>query len=129
LITFISTWVPKAGRPWPVTALSARIFFFSAIAFMNALGSRMLPTPLVPRTAIALRFLLPMTVPTPDRPAARCRSLTTAAYNTPFSPALPMLETRVSGSCRLLLSVASVSHTLLPHRCEASRSSATSSLT
>ena len=29
LMTFISTWVPKVGRPWPVTALSARIFFFS----------------------------------------------------------------------------------------------------
>ena len=29
LITFISTWVPKVGRPWPVTALSCRIFFFS----------------------------------------------------------------------------------------------------
>ena len=33
----------------------------------------------VPRTAMAFRFLLPMTAPTPERPAARCRSLTTAA--------------------------------------------------
>ena len=95
---------------------------------MKALGSRILPTPLVPRTAIALRFLLPITVPTPERPAARCRSLTTAAYSTPFSPALPMQETRISGSCRLFLISGSVSQTLLPQRWAASRSSAVSSL-
>ena len=43
---------------------------------------------------MALRFLLPITAPTPERPAARCRSLTTAANSTWFSPAPPMLETR-----------------------------------
>ena len=55
LMTFISTCVPYAGKPWPVTALSAKIFFFSAVTFMKALGSRTLPTPKVPRTATALR--------------------------------------------------------------------------
>jgi len=62
-----------------VTAFSARIFFFSKVTFMKAFGSRTLDTPLVPRQAIAFRFLLPITAPTPERPAARCRSLTTAA--------------------------------------------------
>lgn len=95
---------------------------------MKALGSRMLPTPLVPRTAMALRFLLPMTAPTPERPAARCRSLTTAANSTWFSPARPMPEMRVSGSCSVVLRCSSVSHTLLPQMSAASRSSATSSL-
>ena len=46
---------------------------------MNSFGSAMLPTPLVPRTAIAFRFFEPITAPTPERPAARCRSFTTAA--------------------------------------------------
>ncbi len=42
---------------------------------MKRLGSLMLPTPRVPRTATALRFFEAITVPTPERPAARCRSL------------------------------------------------------
>ena len=36
-------------------------------------------TPMVPCTAIALRFLDPITAPTPLRPAARCKSLTMQA--------------------------------------------------
>ena len=35
--------------------------------------------PLVPRMATALRFFEPITAPTPERPAARCRSLTMQA--------------------------------------------------
>ena len=66
-------------RPWPVTAFSASTFLPSAVALKNAFASRTLPTPLVPRTATALRFFDAITVPTPERPAARCRSLTTAA--------------------------------------------------
>ncbi len=71
---------------------------------MNSRGLARLPTPSVPRTAIAFRFFDPITAPTPERPAARCRSLTTAAYSTWFSPAPPMLETRTSGSCSCVLS-------------------------
>jgi hypothetical protein len=111
-----------------VTAWSCRIFFFSAVTCMKALASAMLPTPLVPRTAIAFRFLLPITAPTPERPAARCRSFTTAANSTLFSPASPIDEMRSSGSWWSFLSVSSVSHTLCPHNADASRSSATSSL-
>jgi hypothetical protein len=50
------------------------------------------------------------------------------AYSTRFSPARPMLDTRVSGSCSVFLRCSSVSHTVLPHRPVASRSSALSSL-
>jgi hypothetical protein len=39
LITFISTWVPYLGRPWPVTALSASTFLAALVAAMKALGS------------------------------------------------------------------------------------------
>ena len=39
-----------------MTALSASTFFAAAVAFMNAAGSLTLPTPRVPRTAMALRF-------------------------------------------------------------------------
>jgi len=81
-----------------VTALSCRIFFFSKVTFMNSLGLAMLPTPLVPRTATAFRFFEPITAPTPERPAARCRSLTMAENSTLFSPARPMVEMRSSGS-------------------------------
>ena len=76
LITFISTWVPYLGRPWPVTALSASTFLASLVAFRKAPKSLMPDTPLVPRIATALRFFEPITAPTPERPAARCRSLT-----------------------------------------------------
>jgi hypothetical protein len=62
-----------------VTALSARIFFFSKVTLMKSFGLAMLATPLVPRTAIAFRFFEPATAPTPERPAARCRSFTMAA--------------------------------------------------
>ena len=79
LITFIRTWVPYLGSPWPVTALSARICFFSAVTLRNSGKSRIPERPLVPRMATALRFFEPITAPTPERPAARCRSLTTAA--------------------------------------------------
>ena len=36
LITFISTCVPMAGRPWPVTALSASTFLAVLTAAMKA---------------------------------------------------------------------------------------------
>ena len=32
LMTFISTWVPYLGRPWPVTALSASTFLAALVA-------------------------------------------------------------------------------------------------
>ncbi len=121
LITFIRTCVPYLGSPCPVTAFSASTFLAATVAFMNAAGSLTLPTPLVPRTAMALRFFEPITVPTPERPAARCRSFTTAAYRQPVSPAGPMPETRTCGSWNLFLSQASVSHVDLPQIAEASR--------
>jgi hypothetical protein len=49
-----------------------------------------------------------------------------AAKSTWFSPARPMEETRTSGSWWVFLRMASVSQTLLPHRWEASFSSALS---
>src|SRR3546814_17599697 len=51
----------------------------------------------LPRTAMAFTFLEPITAPTPERQAARCKSFTMAAYNTRFSPALPIEQTRISG--------------------------------
>ena len=81
---------------------------------MKAFGFLTLPTPFVPRTAIALRFLLPITAPTPERPAARCKSLTIAEYKTPFSPERPIEETRINGSWCLVLMAGSVSQTVLP---------------
>jgi hypothetical protein len=39
LITFISTWVPYLGRPWPVTALSASTFLAALVACRKALKS------------------------------------------------------------------------------------------
>jgi hypothetical protein len=47
-------------------------------AAMKPCGSSTL-TPREPRTATAFRFFEPMTAPTPERPAARCRSLTMQA--------------------------------------------------
>ncbi len=121
LMTFINTWVPYLGRPWPVTALSANTFLPLATAAMNALASRTL-TPRVPRSATALRFFEPITAPTPLRPAARCMSLTTQAKRTPFSPATPIEATRIRGSWCLALIPSSVSQTDLPQNGAASMS-------
>ena len=93
---------------------------------MNSFGLAMPVVPRVPRTAIALRFFDPITAPTPERPAARCRSFTMPANSTPFSPARPMDDTRISGSWCCFLIVSSVCQTVVPQRCEASRSSASS---
>src|ERR1700730_15965624 len=54
-------------------------FLAATVAFIKPIGSLMPATPLVPRTAIALMFFDPITAPTPERPAARCRALMTAA--------------------------------------------------
>jgi len=126
LITFINTWVPYLGRPWPVTALSASTFFAAVVACTKAPKSRIPATPLVPRIATAFRFFDPITAPTPERPAARCRSLTMQANSTWFSPATPIEDTRTSGSCSSCLICSSVSQQLLPHSPAASRSSARS---
>ncbi len=126
LITFISTWVPKVGKPWPVTAFSANTCLPALTACMKAAGLSILPTPLVPRTAIALRFLAPITVPTPERPAARCMSLTTAENRQPPSPAWPMVATRSWGSWCTLCRVASASQAVLPQIDAADLSSALS---
>ena len=77
-------------------------------------------TPKVPRIATALRFFDPITVPTPERPAARCMSFTTQANFTPASPATPMEATRISGSWCLALIPSSVSQTDLPQNSLAS---------
>ena len=124
LMTFISTWVPNFGRPWPVTAFSASTFLPCSVAWKKRMGSLMLPTPLVPRQTSAFRFLDAMTVPTPERPAARCRSFTTAAYRQPCSAARPTQAMRMSGSWCLACRRSSVSHTEVPHRSSAGISSA-----
>ena len=59
-------------------SLSASPWLVSLTAAMKRLGSSTL-TPTVPWTATAFRFFEPMTAPTPERPAARCRSLTMQA--------------------------------------------------
>ena len=117
--------MPCVGSPSPVIAFSARISLATFEVFINAIGSLTF-TPTVPRTTMALRFFDPITAPTPDRPAARSISFTTAAYRTPFSPARPIEATRTSLSPRRSRKVVSVSHTDLPHRSDASLSSASS---
>ena len=98
LMTFINTWVPIAGKPSPVTALSASVFFPSLVALKNALGSLMFPTPTVPLITTAFRCFEAITVPTPDRPAALWRSLTIEAYRQPLSAALPTQAILTKGS-------------------------------
>ena len=118
LMMLTSTAVPYAARPSPVTGCSTSLLFISHMADMNFCGSAM-GTPPVPRTAMALRFFEPMTAPTPDRPAARCRSLTMAAKRTRFSPAGPIQVTTVSCCPDSSRTISSVSQTVLPHRCSA----------
>ena len=67
---------------------------------------------LLPRTAIAFRFLEPITAPRPVRPAMRPRSLAMSAKRTMRSPAGPMADTLYSSepsSRRTASSVAKVS--------------------
>jgi hypothetical protein len=51
-------------------------------------------TSFVPLTAMAFRFLEPITAPKPLRPAARVLSLIIQAIFESFSPAIPMDATR-----------------------------------
>ena len=84
-------------------------------------------TPRVPRMATALRFLEPMTAPTPDRPAARCLSFMMQANRTRFSPAGPMQATRALGTPSSARMPSSVADTVLPQKARASRSCTSSS--
>jgi len=78
----------------------------------------------------ALRFLLPITAPTPVRPAARpsLPSLIMEAYRTRFSPAVPTLVTAALGSVSSRRA-ASIAYVSVPHRWRASRSSTLVSVT
>ena len=107
----------------PATSLSRPL----STASLNAPGLAMV-RPLEPSTATALSFFAPMTAPTPERPAARPLSFITQAVRARFSPPGPMQATRASG-CVASRTMFSVSSTIFPHRCFASRTSTVSSLT
>ena len=51
-----------------------------------------------PRTAMAFRFLAPMTAPSPQRPWKCFSWLTMAAKRTPRSPEIPVWRTRSTGA-------------------------------
>ena len=90
-----TSWLLRVGRlpkacvtsimeSVPVRVRSFRVWFtrssLAACSTASAKASESLTaTPRVPRTAIAFRFLDPMTAPTPERPAARSRSFITQA--------------------------------------------------
>ena len=118
--------VPYTRSPSPVIGDSFSFFLAAQVACIIALGEAT-ATPPVPRTAMALRFLEPMTAPTPLRPAARCLSFMIDAKRTRFSPAGPMHETMASWTPVSALMVSSVSQTPLPHRCCAGTSWTSSS--
>ena len=69
--------VPYFSRPRRPGS-SQSLALVSATTDMKRFGSSTV-TPFVPRTAMALSCFEPMTAPTPERPAARCRSFTTHA--------------------------------------------------
>ena len=127
LITFINTWVPYMGKPWPVTAPSANTFLPASTASMNFFASSRLPTPPVPRIATAFKFFEAITVPTPERPAARCLSFMTAAYRQPASAVRPIQAIRICGSWWVACRISSVSQADLPQMASAERSSTLSS--
>ena len=98
LMTFINTWVPKVGNPCPVTAFSASTALPAWVDAMNAAALCTLPIPWVPRTATAFKYFDAITVPTPERPAARCLSFIIAAYRQPASAVRPIQAMRICGS-------------------------------
>ena len=90
-----TSWELRVGRPpnWCMLSIMALVPYLvrprrpgssqslalvSATTAMKRFGSSTV-TPFVPRTATALSCFEPITAPTPERPAARCRSLTTQA--------------------------------------------------
>ena len=70
----------------------------------------------LPRTTIALRFLLPMTAPMPVRPFARLPMLMMAATRTSFSPAGPTWATSIFLSPSSAFRRSSTSAVVRPHR-------------
>src|SRR6056297_869448 len=80
----------------------------------------------VPFTAIAFRFLEPITAPTPDLPAALSSSFIIAAILLRFSPPGPIANTLVPLGASLISSF-EVSDTYLPHTLDASFNSTLSS--
>ena len=80
--------VPSSGKVPPVIGWSSRNFVFSFWKALKASLSAM-GTLFLPLAMIALRFLLPITAPVPQRPAIRS-SLTIPAKRTLFSPAGPI---------------------------------------
>ncbi len=79
-----------------------------------------------PRTAIAFRFLSPITAPTPRR-LALDRPCSMEAKKTRFSPARPMEATAAFGSFSSWRISSAVSSVPRPRKCVASRISTLSS--
>ena len=107
-------------------SFSANSLWVSRTTSMKRSGSST-RTPTVPCTATALRFLEPITAPTPERPAARWRSLMMHAKRTPRSPATPIEATFSSGFWCCAFSASSVCQTVSPHSSPAGRISTWSS--
>jgi hypothetical protein len=124
LITFTRMGVPYLGSPPPVTGDAASFWTAARQAAMYSFG-RATCTGCVPRAATALRFLAPITAPTPERPAARCLSLMMQAVRARRSPAGPMEQTLASAWVSAL-SPSSVSCVVLPQTAWAGRISARS---
>ncbi len=85
-------------------------------------------TPPVPFTAMAFKFLLPITAPTPPRPAALTLSHIKLAIGTSFSPGGPIDTTLYLGSFSMLRILSSVSQVFFPHISPAGISSIWSSV-
>ncbi|KAF5046760.1 hypothetical protein SDC9_60322 [bioreactor metagenome] len=84
---------PYVGRPWPVTPFSLILAIDFENASFSIAASFTLTLP-VPLTTMALRFLEPITAPTPDLPAARPLSFIMPDIFERFSPAGPIVATR-----------------------------------
>ncbi len=119
---FVRTSVPNCVRPCEVTGFSL-IFFSIFTRTVRYFSGSAIAGIFPPLTTTAFRFFDAITAPTPFLPAALCLSFTTDAIFTMFSPAGPMHATLVFPPI-LALSISVVSNTSLPHKSEASRSSA-----
>ncbi len=97
------------------------------LAIARSPGWSAIFTGILPRTAIALRRFDPITAPMPVRPATSFRSLAMHANRTRFSPAGPIVATRMRGSPSSARIASSTSPVILPQRRPASRISTAAS--
>ncbi len=112
------------GSGWSVFSATLEALVSSFI-----LAGSLAPIFALPLHTTALSFLLPMTAPRPERAAMRPRSLTTPAMRDMPSPAGPMQATRAPLMPTSSMSFSSLSTASTPHRCPASRNSASPLLT